>query len=283
MRKTLRPAPRTRRSRKRIRLGALIAPSSTIQRSSPLLVTAEIRPTLARRWLGRTTGVSPRGGVAPAAHVVRAQAALVAPEDHSLLRLGPRRDRRVLPAQPAPYCGRVLLVGPPQRLLRSVAPARQVAAHCPHRHSDAEALPDQRLHRCPAPEREVQTQRPASAAGSGPGPPPPALPSADSRVLAPAHAAGFSAPPGHAPQSACKCQRPRSGSARPEPRSPYRSAPPGAAQSPAAVAPLAPPASGSACLRASLFRLFGDSRQIPQEHRSRLNNDATLYAWALWR
>src|SRR3954454_12327795 len=159
MRKTLRPAPRTRRSRKRIRLGALIAPSSTIQRSSPLLVTAEIRPTLARRWLGRTTGVSPRGGVAPAAHVVRAQAALVAPEDHSLLRLGPRRDRRVLPAQPAPYCGRVLLVGPPQRLLRRVAPARQVAAHGPHRHSDAEALPDQRLHRCPAPERKVQPQR----------------------------------------------------------------------------------------------------------------------------
>src|SRR3954467_6701220 len=98
-------------------------------------------------------------GVAPAAHVVRAQAALVAPEDHSLLRLGPRRDRRVLPAQPAPYCGRVLLVGPPQRLLRRVAPARQVAAHGPHRHSDAEALPDQRLHRRPAPEREVQPQR----------------------------------------------------------------------------------------------------------------------------
>src|SRR3954465_14218732 len=98
-------------------------------------------------------------GVAPAAHVVRAQAALVAPEDHSLLRLGPRRDRRVLPAQPAPYCGRVLLVGPPQRLLRRVAPARQVAAHGPHRHSDAEALPDQRLYRCPAPEREVQPQR----------------------------------------------------------------------------------------------------------------------------
>src|SRR3954470_2270855 len=98
-------------------------------------------------------------GVAPTAHVVRAQAALVAPEDHSLLRLGPRCDRRVLPAQSAPYCGRVLLVGPPQRLLRRVAPARQVAAHGPHRHSDAEALPDQRLHRCPASEREVQPQR----------------------------------------------------------------------------------------------------------------------------
>src|SRR5215210_1766625 len=97
-------------------------------------------------------------GVAPAAHVVRAQAALVAPEDHSLLRLGPRRDRRVLPAQPAPYCGRVLLLGPPQRLLRGVAPARQVAAHGPHRHYDAEALPDQLLHRRPAPERERQPQ-----------------------------------------------------------------------------------------------------------------------------
>jgi hypothetical protein len=52
---------RTRRARKRSRSGALIAPSSTIQRSSPLLVTAEIRPRLARLWLTRTSGVRPRG------------------------------------------------------------------------------------------------------------------------------------------------------------------------------------------------------------------------------
>src|SRR5215210_724108 len=49
MRKTLWPASRTRRARKRSRPGALTAPSSTIQRSSPLLVTAEIRPSPTRR------------------------------------------------------------------------------------------------------------------------------------------------------------------------------------------------------------------------------------------
>src|SRR5918912_3170540 len=41
IRNTLRPASRTRRPRKRISVGALSAPSSTIQRSSPLLVSAE--------------------------------------------------------------------------------------------------------------------------------------------------------------------------------------------------------------------------------------------------
>ena len=55
---------------KRIRLGALIAPSSSIQRSSPVLVTAGIprkslrdfaAPSLARPCEGHTTGVRPRG------------------------------------------------------------------------------------------------------------------------------------------------------------------------------------------------------------------------------
>ena len=43
------------------RSGALTAASSTIQRSSPLLVTAEIRPSPDRVWLTRTSGVRPRG------------------------------------------------------------------------------------------------------------------------------------------------------------------------------------------------------------------------------
>ena len=76
------------------------------------------------------------------------------------------------------------------------------------------------------------------------------------------------------PRSAKRLQmsKARSGAARPGPRSPHRSAPPGAAQSPAASAPIARPPSGSACLRASWFRLFGNSRRIPQEHWSWLNN-----------
>src|SRR4051794_9990098 len=201
-----------------------------------------------------------------------------------------RRPRRSLPSPPWPAprssgtpgaASAVLRPGPARRPAAAAFAACSPSApsSCPwsapplRRRSAARPAP------APLPgsrARSPTPTHPASAAGSGPGPPPPALPSADSRVLAPAHAAGFSAPPGHAPQSACKCQRPRSGSARPGPRSPHRSAPPGAAQSPAAVAPLAPPASGSACLRASLFRLSGDSRQIPQEHRSRLNNVALI-------
>ena len=39
----------------------MIAPSSSIQRNSPLLVSAEIRPILARLCEGRTMGVRPRG------------------------------------------------------------------------------------------------------------------------------------------------------------------------------------------------------------------------------
>src|SRR5215217_2846523 len=61
IRNTLRRASRIRRRRKRMNLKALTAPSTTIQRNSPLLVTAEIRLSLARRWQTRTTGVRPRG------------------------------------------------------------------------------------------------------------------------------------------------------------------------------------------------------------------------------
>jgi len=50
-----------RRARKRIRMLALIAPSSTIQRRSPLLLTAKISPSPARLWLTRIVGVRPRG------------------------------------------------------------------------------------------------------------------------------------------------------------------------------------------------------------------------------
>src|SRR5215212_5948244 len=110
MRKTLRPTSRTRRPRKRIRLGALTAPSSTIQRSSPLLVTAEIRPRPARLW-DPDRGRPAPGRVAEAAHVVRAQPGLVAPEDDPAFGLGPRQDHRVVPPEPAPHHRyRVLLV-----------------------------------------------------------------------------------------------------------------------------------------------------------------------------
>ena len=166
-------------------------------------------------------------GVAPAAHVVRAQAALVAPEDHSA---SPPWPAPRSPGTPA-AASAVPRPGPAHR------PAAAASAGCspsapsscpwcappPRRRSAARPapapLPGSRARR-PAP------THPASAGGSAPGPPPPALPSADCRALAPAHAAGFSAPPGRAPQSACRCQRPRSGSARPGPRSPHRSAPP---------------------------------------------------------
>src|SRR3712207_9083824 len=47
-------------------------------------------------------------GVGAAAHVVRAQAGLVAPEDHAPGPLGPRHDGRVVPPQPAPHRRRVL-------------------------------------------------------------------------------------------------------------------------------------------------------------------------------
>src|SRR3712207_7041239 len=100
MRKTLPSASRTRRARKRSRSGALIAPSSTIQRSSPLLVTAEIRPRLARLWLTRTSGVRPRGRIAAATHVIGAQAGLVPPEDGTAFGLGPGGNGRVVPPQP---------------------------------------------------------------------------------------------------------------------------------------------------------------------------------------
>ena len=42
-------------------VGALTAPSTTIQRNSPRLVTAEIKLTPARLWQTRTSGVRPRG------------------------------------------------------------------------------------------------------------------------------------------------------------------------------------------------------------------------------
>jgi hypothetical protein len=58
IRNTLRLASWIRRCRKQISVGASIAPSSTIQRNSPLLLTAAIRPGRMRRWLGRTTGAS---------------------------------------------------------------------------------------------------------------------------------------------------------------------------------------------------------------------------------
>src|SRR4051812_32483157 len=121
MRKTFWPASRARRARKRSRLGALTAPSSTIQRSSPLFVTAvchgrdqaEAGPLVVDPHLRRAAP----GRVAAAAHVVRAQAGLIPPEDRAALGLGPRRNGRVVAPQPAPHRGRVLLVGAPQRLL----------------------------------------------------------------------------------------------------------------------------------------------------------------------
>ena len=42
-------------------VGAFTAPSTIIQRSSPRLVTAEIRLSPARLWQTRTSGVRPRG------------------------------------------------------------------------------------------------------------------------------------------------------------------------------------------------------------------------------
>ena len=269
----MRPASRTRRSRKRIRAGALIAPSSTIQRSSPLLVTAEIRPSLARLWLTRTTGVRPRGRIAAAAHVVRAQAGLVTPEDHAAFCLGPRRDRRVLPPQPAPHRGRVLLVGPPQRLLGGEAPARQVVAHGAHRQPHPAALPDQLPHRRPAPERKRQAQLvrrvPADQLAA---PPPPA-------------AASSSRPcPGLAARAACSPAPPRPRSAKRWQMSntPVRAQPDlrrdrrdrsgraGAARSPAAVAPLAPPPAACACPHASCRPTWADPT-CPQDRPGRIN------------
>ena len=44
-----------------MKVGALTAPSATIQPSSPLLATAETRLRLARLWQTRTSGVRPRG------------------------------------------------------------------------------------------------------------------------------------------------------------------------------------------------------------------------------
>jgi hypothetical protein len=40
---------------------AVNVPFKTIHRNSPSLVTAEITPTLARFWHGRTSGVWPQG------------------------------------------------------------------------------------------------------------------------------------------------------------------------------------------------------------------------------
>src|SRR3954467_11952525 len=136
MRKTLRRASCIRRWRKRIRVGALTAPSTIIQRNSPLLATAEIKLRLARLWQTLVANPNHRcpaaRGIATAAHVIRAQSGLVTPEDHPPSLPGPRHNGRVAPPQPAPHRRWVLLKGPPDRLLRREPPARQVLAHRAH-------------------------------------------------------------------------------------------------------------------------------------------------------
>src|ERR1700748_1272749 len=83
-------------------------------------------------WNGQTRGLAGRRIGTPA-HVIGAQPGLVAPEDHAPRPPRLRHDRRILMAQPVPSCAGVLLIRPPQRLLRGEAPACQVlagAVHC---------------------------------------------------------------------------------------------------------------------------------------------------------
>src|SRR3954467_9590976 len=107
-------------------------------------------------------------GITAAADIIGAQAALVAPEDRALLppRLG--LDDWVVLLQPVPHRVRLLLIGPPQRLLRRELPACQVGPHRAHRQPHAAALLDQGRDRRPAPQREGQAIRIRRAAADQP-------------------------------------------------------------------------------------------------------------------
>src|SRR3954471_5362375 len=157
MRTTLPSASRTRRARKRSRSGAVMAPSSTIQRNSPLLVTAEISPRLARLWLTRTSGVWP-GGAQRRPRTSSERRPVSSPRRGRTFGLGADGNGRVIPPQPASHRRRILLGGPSQRLLRGEPPAPQVSAHGADRQPHLEALPDQLAHRRPAPECKRQAQ-----------------------------------------------------------------------------------------------------------------------------
>lgn len=86
------------------RIAALIAPSSIIQRNSPLLLTAEDSPPM----------VDADDGRGPA-HVVGPRSGRVSPEDDAVSHFG-LRDRRVVLTQPTPHRSRVLLAGLPRWL-----------------------------------------------------------------------------------------------------------------------------------------------------------------------
>ena len=94
--------------------------------------------------------------ITAATYIVGAQATLVAPEDRALLppRLG--LDGWVVLLQPVPHRVRLLLIGPPQRLLRRELPARQVGPHRTHRQPHATALLDQGRDCSPTPQRKGQ-------------------------------------------------------------------------------------------------------------------------------
>ncbi len=83
------------------------------------------------------------GCVAAAAHVVAAQAGLVAPVDLGALDLGARGDDRVFLVEPLLDRRRRLLVGLLHGLLRREAPALEIQTHRAHGQLDAVAVPDE--------------------------------------------------------------------------------------------------------------------------------------------
>src|SRR5690606_20941754 len=100
----------------------------------------------------------PLGGETAPAHIITAQAGLVAPLDRGPLRLRTGLDRRELLFKPSAYCVRVLLVCPLQWLLRRVAPALEVVAHRAHRKLALIAALDHLPYCLPGPQRVRQLQ-----------------------------------------------------------------------------------------------------------------------------